>query len=117
MGSDSRTIEVNTKDAKLFRVVFNNSDAKARVGVQYLTETTGKSIGLSKQKNMLRPRSTSHPSSYYYNTNSNQWMLGADASESSFVVPNEVTKIRITLSGKFSGAVVYSNKQTEVKEL
>ena len=117
MDSNSRVIDVNTKDAKLFKVVFNNADAKARVGVQYLTEASGKSIVHNKQKNMVRPRSTSHPSSYYYNTNSNQWMLGADASESSFVVPNEVTKIRITLSGKFSGAVVYSNKQTEVKEL
>lgn len=114
--SINKTIELDTRDAKLFKVVFSNPDAKARVSVQYLTEENGHCIKRQSQNRYTRPRSTTYPYSYYYNQDASQWKLGADSSETDFVIPDEVTKINIILSGSNNGATIYSNKQTKVTE-
>lgn len=107
---------IDTKEAKIFRVIFNNSDAKARVGIRYLTDDTGRSINENAQKEIIRPRSSSYPFSYYYNNNVAQWVLGADSYETDFLIPDEVTRIRISLTGQYSGATIYSNKPTRIIE-
>lgn len=114
--SSNKILEIDTRDAKLFKVIFDNKDAKARVGVQYLIEDSGRSITKTAQQRLMRPRSTSYPHSYYYNADSSQWKLAADSSESDFVIPDGVTKIRIYLTGRYTGATVYSNKNVKVIE-
>lgn len=115
---DSRkhVLEVETKDAKIFKVLFDNSDAKGRVGVQYLIDDKGRSISKIMQRQLMRPRSTTFPHSYYYNCDAEQWLLAADSSESEFVIPKGVTKVRLFLTGRFGGVTIYSDKTTKVIE-
>lgn len=114
--SSNKILEIDTKEAKIFKVIFNNKDAKARVDIQYLPEEEGRSITKTAQERLMRPRSTLYPHSYYYNADSSQWKLAADSSECDFVIPDGVNKIRIYLSGRYIGATVYSNKNVKVIE-
>jgi hypothetical protein len=116
IGSNEKILELNTEEANLFKVVFNSPEAKARVGIQYLTVGNGKTISKAGQKSYMRPRSTSHPQSFYYNKNTDQWKLASDSSESVFDIPEDVTRIRLTFSGKYSGVTVYANKSIKVTE-
>lgn len=117
--SESKEIvlELDTKETKVFKVVFNNSDAKARVGIEYISRRDGRAITKLSQNKIMRPRSSSHPSSYYFNNASAKWMLAADSFESEFAIPDEVTRIRITLTGRYEGVTVYSNNNTIIKEI
>lgn len=115
-GSNAKVLEFDTKDVKLFKVVFGGTDVKARVGIQYLKEEKGKVSVMPEQKSSIRPRSTSNPYSFYYNKSSVQWMLASDSSESEFCIPENVLKIRVSLLGLFSGATIYANKTTTVTE-
>lgn len=114
--SNSKILEIDTRTSKIFKVVFTNNDAKARIGVVYLSEGGDNKILQSAQSRMMRPRSTSYPHSYYFNSELGQWLLASDASESEFVIPNDVTKVRLLLTGKYKGATIYSDKPVEIIE-
>lgn len=114
--SQKKSLEIDTKDAKVFKVVFGNSEAKARIGVQYLTNQTGQSVSKKTQQQLMRPRSATYPHSFYYSSDSGLWMLAADSFETEFVIPDEVTKICIILTGQFEGATIYSDKTTNIIE-
>lgn len=112
----NKVLEINTAESKLFCVKFNGADAKARVGVQYILNDKGKPINQPLQKTMMRPRSVSHPDNFYYNEGASQWKLAADSQECEFMVPDNVSSIRLVLSGRYSGATVYSDKVVTIIE-
>lgn len=114
--SKERILEIDTRMAKIFRVKFMDSQAKARVGVQYLLDEKGKSISNRLQKIMTSPRSASHPDSFYYNEGGAQWKSATDSSECELIIPSNVTKVRVILTGQFSGATIFSDRVIEVKE-
>ncbi len=114
--SSQFVLDVNTSMTKRFRVMLNGQDAKGRIGIQYLTDSQGELIAKSKQKTMKRPRSSSHPNSFYYNDNSSRWMLATDSSSSDFVVPDDVNKIQLTITGKHSGITLYSDQTVQITE-
>lgn len=114
--SQKKSLEIDTKEAKVFKVVFSNSETKARVGIQYLTNHTGENVSKTVQQQMMRPRSAGHPHSFYFNSDSGLWMLAVDSFETDFVIPNEVTKIRLYLMGQFEGATIYSDRTTNIIE-
>ena len=109
-------LEINTQEAKIFSVRFNDTNAKARVGIQYLSDSKGKTIGRTNQKAMMRPRSSSYPYTFYYNDGSSQWKLGADSSECEFVVPEGVSKIKMSLTGSYTGVTIYSDRVVKITE-
>lgn len=113
---NEKELILDTREAKLFKVIFSNPNAKARVALQYITDTKERTISQSVQKGLNRPRSSSHPDSFYYNDKTAQWKLATDSSECEFAVPDNVTKVRIILSGQFTGATIFSDRVIEVKE-
>ena len=114
--SIERILEIDTRAAKVFKVKFVDSQAKARVGVQYLCDEKGKSISNRLQKTMTGPRSASHPDSFYYNEGVAQWKLATDSSECELIIPSNVSKVRVMLTGQFMGATVYSDKAVKIIE-
>lgn len=114
--SKKHTFEIYTKDAKVFKVIFNNANAKGRVWIQYMTDLSGHVVSKDNQRKLMRPRSATYPYSYYYSNDTNHWVLGADVADTEFVIPEEVTKIRVILTGDFSGFTVYSDKSTVINE-
>ena len=101
---------IDTKKAKLFKIQFANPNADARVGIKYVTDKHGYVVSRSDQKKMLKPRSTDDPDSFYFNEGAGQWKMAANSSECNFYIPNEVTKVLITLTGRFAeGLTIYSD--------
>lgn len=109
-------VEVNTATTKRFRLLLNGQDTKGRVGIRYLTDNQGSSIEKVKQKNMVRPRSSTHPNSFYFNNNSSSWMLASDSTGSDFVIPDDVDRILLTVTGNHSGFTIYSDQTVQVSE-
>lgn len=109
-------VEVNTATTKRFRLIFNGQDTKGRVGIQYLADNQGRTIEKVKQKDMVRPRSSTHPNSFYYSSNSSTWMLASDSTGSDFVIPDDVDKILLTVTGNHSGFTIYSDQTVQVSE-
>ncbi len=119
VSSSQLVLDIDTQNAKFFRVIFNSlngSDAKARIGVQYLSESSGKAIVPIAQRTMSRPKSTNHPNSFYYNSNSARWMLASDSSSSEFFIPDEVSRVVLTLTGQYNGVTVYSDQPVRIIE-
>lgn len=107
-------LEIGTAEAKCFRIVFGSNDSKGRLGVIYLKNKAGLEISVSEANTMKKPISTTHPNSYYYNAGSKSWTLASDSSKSDFVVPEDVGRIRLVLTGQFEEVTIYSNKSTRV---
>ena len=107
-------LEMETSIAKSFKVVFGPNNSKARIGIVYVDNNNGHEIPISSVKTLKKPISTSHPNSYYYNSYSKSWMLASDSSKSEFVIPDDVSRVKLHISGQFDEITIYSNKSTRV---
>lgn len=101
----SGNVTLSTVSTKIFKVVLSSA---GRVYVSYLEDNSGKKIASTAASGYGRPSSTVSKTYFYFNDSSKKFVNGSDSKEIVFRVPDNVTKISVSIPSGVSNASVIS---------